>query len=127
MTCFTSDFCDQPRHPFMSVQADVFFFSIFAFMVFYRNIEMINEPQREKTCFHGFRPGPTQTGLYSHRRRLEALNFTFRKQRNCTIYVVKTKALISCTVTAQLICIFVFAYAKSKFSHDTAQIIFVTW
>ena len=35
---------------------------------------------------------------------------------------MKTKALISCAVTAQLICVFVFAYAKSRFSHDEAQI-----
>ena len=27
------------------------------------------------------------------------------------------------TVTAQLICVFVFAYVKSRFSHDTAHII----
>ena len=27
----------------------------------------------------------------------------------------KTKALISCAVTAQLICVFVFAYAKIRF------------
>ena len=33
-------------------------------------------------------------------------------------YVAKTKALISCVVTAQLI--FVFAFAKSRFSHDAA-------
>ena len=33
------------------------------------------------------------------------LNFAFRKQRDCTscIYVVKTKVLVSCAVTAQLI------------------------
>ena len=30
------------------------------------------------------------------------------------IYVVKTKVFISCTVTGQLICTFVFAYAKSQ-------------
>ena len=30
-----------------------------------------NEPCREKTCLRGFRPGPTQTGLYSHRIWLE--------------------------------------------------------
>ena len=29
--------------------------------------------------------------------------------------------LISCTVTVQLICVFVFAYAKSRFSHGAAQ------
>ena len=47
-------------------------------------------------------------------------------------YVAKKKALISCrvtaklicavTVTAQLICAFVFAYAKSRFSHDAAHL-----
>ena len=30
--------------------------------------------------------------------------------------------LISCAVTAQLICVFVFAYAKSRVSRDAAQI-----
>ena len=35
---------------------------------------------------------------------------------------MKTKALISFAVTAKLICVFVFAYAKSRFSHDEAQI-----
>ena len=74
--------------------------------------------------FGGFRPGPTQTGLYSHRRWLEACNFVFRKNRDCAICVAKTKALISFAVTAKLICVFVFAYAKSQFSHDTAHIVF---
>ena len=41
--------------------------------------------------------------------------------RNSTIRVVKTKALISCAVTAQLICAFVFAYAKCWFSHYMAH------
>ena len=35
--------------------------------------------------------------------------------------MAKTKALISCTITAQLICTFVFAYAKGSFSHDVAH------
>ena len=39
------------------------------------------------------------------------------------MYVVKTKAVISCWVTAKLILVFVFRYAKSMlFSHDAAQI-----
>ena len=38
-------------------------------------------------------------------------------------YVAKTKALISCAVTVQLICTFVFAYAKSCFFHDKAHIL----
>ena len=40
---------------------------------------------------------------------------------DCTIRVAKTKALISFAVTAKLICVFVFAYAKSRFSHDEAH------
>ena len=40
-------------------------------------------------------------------------------------YVAKTKALISCAliscaVTAQLICTFVFTFVKNSFSHDAA-------
>ena len=38
-----------------------------------------------------------------------------------TIYLAKTKALISCAVTAQRICGFVLAYAKSRFSQDTTH------
>ena len=56
---------------------------------------------------------------------LEAWNFGFRKKRCCTIQVAKTKALISFAVTAKLICVFIFAYAKRWFSHDAAQIIFI--
>ena len=38
--------------------------------------------------------------------------------------MAKTKALISCAVTAQLICgVFVFAYENCWFSHAAAQII----
>ena len=32
----------------------------------------LNEPRSEKTGLRGFRPGPTQIGLYSNRRWLEA-------------------------------------------------------
>ena len=41
----------------------------------------------------------------------------------CTIREAKTKALISFAVTAKLICVLVFAYAKSRFSHDEAHIV----
>ena len=67
----------------------------------------------------GFRTGLTQTGLYKHRRWLEASNFGFRKNRNvqCT-HVAKAKALI----TAKLIYAFVFAYADCWFSrHEAAH------
>ena len=36
------------------------------------NSEESIEPRSEKTGLRGFRPGLTQTGLYSHRRWLEA-------------------------------------------------------
>ena len=52
---------------------------------------------RKPKC-SGFRPGPTQTRLYSYRRWLEALNFGFRNKRDCTICVAKTKALSSFAV-----------------------------
>ena len=89
----------------------------------------------EKTNNLGFRPGLTQTVMYKHRRWLEAGKFGFRKKRNCTmrvaktkglisfaVTVAKTKALISFTVTAKLICAFVFAYANCRFCHAAAQI-----
>ena len=36
---------------------------------------------------------------------------------DCIIRIAMAKALISCTITAQLICVFVFAYTKIRFSH----------
>ena len=80
------------------------------------------EPRCEKIGLRGFRSGPTLTGLYNDRRLLEASNFGFRKYRDWTICVAKTKALISSAVTAKLICVFVFAYAKSRFSHNETHI-----
>ena len=79
------------------------------------------EPRCEKTGLRGFRPGPTQIGQCNHRRCLEAWNLKFRKKRYCTIREAKTKALISFAITAKLICVLVFAHAKSRFSHDEAH------
>ena len=36
--------------------------------------------------------------------------------RKCTIHIVKTKAMISFTVTAKLVCAFVFTYSDCCFS-----------
>ena len=41
---------------------------------------------------------------------------------DCSIRVAKTKALISFAVTAKLICGFVFANAKVRFSHVAAHL-----
>ena len=62
----------------------------------------------------GVRPGQTQTGLYNNRRWIEARNFVYRKKRDCTIFVAKTKALI---------CVFVFAYEERWFSHVAAHMV----
>ena len=40
---------------------------------------------------------------------------------------MKTKALISFAVTAKLTCVFVFVYAKSRFSHDPIHIILLNF
>ena len=53
---------------------------------------------------------------------LNARNLGFRKKKDCTISIAKTKALISFAVTAKLVCTFVFAYADCWFSHAQAQI-----
>ena len=63
-----------------------------------------SQPRHDKICLRGFRPGQTQTGLYSDRRWLEALNFGFRKKMDCTLCVTKTKTLISCAITFLRIC-----------------------
>ena len=41
---------------------------------------------------------------------------------DCSICVAKTKVLIRFPVTAELNWVFVFAYAKSQFSHEVAHI-----
>ena len=40
---------------------------------------------------------------------------------DCSIYVAKIKALIGCAVVT-LTCVFVFTYAKRRFSHDVAHL-----
>ena len=90
------------------------------------SLSNLYEPVREKTNNLCFRPGSTNIRLCSHRRLLETANFGFRKKRNCTIRVAKTKTLISFAVTAKLICAFVFAYADCWFSHAAAHIFLAT-
>ena len=63
---------------------------------------------QKKTCLLRFQPGPTQTGLRSHRRWLEALNYGFRKYRDCTVYAADLR-----------LC---FCIWKGKVSRDAAQL-----
>ena len=79
-----------------------------------------NEPQREKTGL----PTRSDTNRAIKSQKMDrSLKFRVKKKMDRTIYVVKTKTLISCAVTAQLICFFVFANAKIRFSHDAVHIL----
>ena len=78
-------------------------------------IVKIDETSHQKTKNLDFQPGLTQTSLYSHRSGLAAWNLEFKKNRDCTVYVAKTKTPIRCAVTTQLICAFVCAYANRWF------------
>ena len=64
------------------------------------------------------KPGCTVT---EHAKML-VISYLGSRGIDCTIRVAKTKALISFAVTAKLICVFVFAYAKIRFSHNEAHI-----
>ena len=60
------------------------------------------------------------------RRCLEGLKFRIKEEEelNYTVYVEKTKMLISFAVTTELmICAFVLAYAKTRFSHAAQLLI----
>ena len=57
-----------------------------------------------------------------HKPECSSTENGWRKYRVCTIYVPKTKLLISRVVTTQLTCVFVFIYTKNRFSYDTHQI-----
>ena len=74
-------------------------------------------------------PTRSDTNRAVQRKKMDRdLKFRIKKVEDCTtcILVAKTKALISSAVTAKLICVFVFAYAKCWFSHDVAHIMIST-
>ena len=50
-----------------------------------------------------------------------SLKFWISVERNCTIHVANTKALITFAITAKLICAFVFSYADCLVSHGVAK------
>ena len=62
---------------------------------------------------------------------IRCFKFRIQKSRDCTserftICLAKTKALISCVVSAcSLICGFAFAYEKIRFSHGAAHYIYM--
>ena len=88
---FVSDLVGKPEDRFSHIE--VFFYSNQEFNGRYIISAsflmgwLIFEPHSEKNDLRDFRPGLTQTGLYSHRRWLDAGNFGFRKKRDCSICV----------------------------------------
>ena len=57
---------------------------------------------------------------------IRGLKFRIKEVERLYYLCSEKKALISCVVDVQLISAFVFAYAKSLFSHDVAQICYLT-
>ena len=64
-----------------------------------------------KTVF-GFLTRSDKKRAVKPQKMAKGLKFRIRKKTECTIYVEKTKALISCAATMQLICAFVFNMKK---------------
>ena len=78
---------------------------------------LIFEMHHEKKLYSGF---PTRSCTN------RAVQPEKMAKRDCTTYVAKTKApklRDNCAVIAQLICAFVFAYAKIRFSHKSGSFI----
>ena len=84
-----------------------------------QNIKWASHEITNNLCFP---PGPTQTDLYSHTNMLREGKFLDLSRRWIVVFAAKTKMLISCAVTAQLICVFVFAYVGCWFSYAAAHI-----
>ena len=88
---------------------------LFCFVVFFSRFCLINilsiEP-RQYLSLVRHKPGCTSTEDSQSRLELSDLE---------SKGVAKTDALISYALTAQLVCFFDFAYAKSRFSYDAAQ------
>ena len=59
-------------------------------------------------------------GCTAQKMAIKGLKISDLRSRGIVLSVAKTKELISCMVTAQLISPFVIEYAKSRFSHDKA-------
>ena len=78
---------------------------------------------REKQSL-GFRTRSDTNQPVQLEKMARSLKFQIYEERNCTISEAKTKALISCAVTAQLICAFFLAKAVIFFFffHGVAHI-----
>ena len=67
----------------------------------------VSEPRHEKTCIRDFRPGKTQTCLFSYRDQLESCYFGFRKYRYYTTVEATNKGADQSARMRRLICTYV--------------------
>ena len=75
-----------------------------------------------KGCPHGFLTRSDTNRAVHPQKTARSLKFWILKVEGFYYLCNEKKALISCTVTARLICTLVFAYAKKQVSHDAAHI-----
>ena len=97
---------------------DIRIFILFAFISGKRAMSILDgqcslciSDHNEKNCCLGVRPGLTD--MFSQKRRLESTYYGFKERRGCTFRGAKSKALIHCAVTVQLVRVFAFPYAKN--------------
>ena len=60
------------QYNFYVVSMGFIFFILGYSILIFSDQSLLFEPRSEKNGLRGFRPGPTQTGLCSHKRKLEA-------------------------------------------------------
>ena len=75
----------------------------------------------EKNKNLGFRPSLTQTGLYSHRSRLETLNFGFKKEE---VYYSENKGADQLRGYREADLRLCFRIAKIRFSCGAAAVLY---
>ena len=113
-------FCCSQQAPHLSPYSEwLFVVILWSETAYYNSLQ--TEPQCENTVF-GFLTRSDTNRFLSSKKGLRNLKFWIKKKKDCTIPIAKTKVLISCAVTAQLICAFVFALAKIWLSHGGAQL-----
>ena len=86
-------------------------------------LSVIFVPSREKTNNVVLYRSNRNRAVQAQKMAIETGDVGFRKMKNHTIRVAKTKAMISLAVTAKLICAFVFSHADCLFSHDVAHVL----
>ena len=82
-------------------------------------IYKLYELRHEKTSLKGFRPGPGTNQAVQPQKMARGLKFWIQELEGLCSENKCTDQLHS---YRQLICAFVFAYAKNRFSHDAAHV-----